>query len=213
MTRVPPFTTNEDETQDNKVITKMAYEPTGTRNTPGETERGALNETMGGGQMSQPGGAGMTQQGMGHGGQGGPNMQRLKNAWQTGSPDEVRDEVRRMVEKGVAAVAGVVRGFSERAKQEKLPETTGNAIREAGDTARSVVRSTGEQASEMSGDLKKSAQEIGQSAREVGQTATEEARKTTSTVGEEARKTKETMKREADSMRGGSGGQSGQSGL
>lgn len=130
-----------------------------------------------------PTGQGMEQQ---------TNANRVKHAWREGSPEEVRDEVRRLVEKGVAAVTGAIRGFTSRAEKDQLPQQAGQAVRDLGETAQSVVKSTGEQASNMRGQLQSTTHELGQTARDVGKTATEETRKTTSEVGSEVQRTAQT---------------------
>jgi hypothetical protein len=55
------------------------------------------------------------------------------------SPEEVRDRVKETVQKGVAAVAGAIKGFSEEARRHDLAKTTKQAIQKAGETAREVA--------------------------------------------------------------------------
>lgn len=58
------------------------------------------------------------------------------------SPDEVRERVKEAVQKGVAAVAGALKGFSEEAKKHNLAESTKEAIHKAGETTRQVAGTT-----------------------------------------------------------------------
>jgi hypothetical protein len=55
------------------------------------------------------------------------------------SPEEVRERVKETVQKGVAAVAGALKGFTEESKKHDLAKSTKQAIRKAGETARQVA--------------------------------------------------------------------------
>ena len=58
------------------------------------------------------------------------------------SPEEVKHKVKETVQKGVAAVAGALKGFSEEAKKHNLADSTKEAINKAGETTRQVVGTT-----------------------------------------------------------------------
>ena len=53
--------------------------------------------------------------------------------------DDVKDRVKGKVQKGVAAVAGALKGFSEEAKKHDLAGSTKQAIQKAGETTREVA--------------------------------------------------------------------------
>lgn len=54
-------------------------------------------------------------------------------------PDEIKERVKETVQKGVAAVAGALKGFSEEAKKDDLGRSTKQAIQKAGETTREVA--------------------------------------------------------------------------
>lgn len=56
-----------------------------------------------------------------------------------GSPDEIKERVKETVAKGVAAVAGALKGFSEEAKKDDLAGSTKEAIQKAGETTREMT--------------------------------------------------------------------------
>src|SRR2546426_11998067 len=55
------------------------------------------------------------------------------------SPDEIKENVKQSVAKGVAAVAGALKGFTEEAKKHDLAGSTKEAIQKAGETTREVA--------------------------------------------------------------------------
>jgi hypothetical protein len=61
------------------------------------------------------------------------------------SPDDVKHKVKESVQKGVAAVAGALKGFSEEAKKHNLADATKEAISKAGETTRQVVGTTAQE--------------------------------------------------------------------
>ena len=58
------------------------------------------------------------------------------------SPDELKETIKEKVARGVAAVAGALKGFSEEAKKQDLAGSTKEAIQKAGETTRDVASTT-----------------------------------------------------------------------
>lgn len=117
-------------------------------------------------------------------GPAGGSTRSIKETFRMGSPDEVRDRVKETVAKGVAAVAGALKGFTEETQKNRVAEQTRQAIQQAGDTTRNVVSSTTEQISGMKEPLREAAQKVGSTVRDVGQSAKQEFRQTKSAVKE-----------------------------
>lgn len=67
------------------------------------------------------------------------NTNTEKKAYKDSSPEEVKDRMKETVAKGVAAVAGALKGFTEEAKKNDLPNATKEVIQKAGETTRSVA--------------------------------------------------------------------------
>lgn len=61
------------------------------------------------------------------------------------TPEEVKSKVKETVQKGVAAVAGALKGFSEEARKHDLANSTKEAISKAGETTRQVVGTTAQE--------------------------------------------------------------------
>lgn len=66
------------------------------------------------------------------------NMNAGKS-YKDSSPQEVKEKVKETVAKGVAAVAGALKGFSEEAKSNDLANSTKEAIQKAGETTREIA--------------------------------------------------------------------------
>lgn len=88
------------------------------------------------------------------------------------TPDEVKDRVKETVAKGVAAVAGALKGFADEVEKNRLAESTRNAIEKAGGTAREVISSTTEQVR----GLRQPIKEAGESVTDVVGTATDQVK-------------------------------------
>lgn len=95
------------------------------------------------------------------------NDKSLRETFKSGSPDDVRDKVKDVVEKGVAAVAGALRGFSEKAENEKISDTTKGALHQAGETARKTVTGVTEEAKNLQPQIKEASQKLRETARGV----------------------------------------------
>lgn len=80
------------------------------------------------------------------------------------SPDEVKHKVKETVQKGVAAVAGALKGFSEEAKKHDLAGSTKEAINKAGETTRQVVGTTAEEFQRTKEHVKEKAKGTGSTA-------------------------------------------------
>ncbi|MEA3201469.1 MAG: hypothetical protein QOE90_2897 [Thermoplasmata archaeon] len=73
------------------------------------------------------------------------DMSRTTNeatSFKDASPEEVKTKVKESVQKGVAAVAGALKGFTDEARKHNLAEATKEAIQKAGETTRQVVGTT-----------------------------------------------------------------------
>lgn len=91
----------------------------------------------------------------------------LKETFRTGSPDDVRDKVRDAVEKGVAAVAGALKGFADRVEKQDVAGTTKQALHEAGESARSAVSGLSEEAKNLREPLRQAGQRFKETARHL----------------------------------------------
>lgn len=108
----------------------------------------------------------------------GSGAKSVRETFRTGSPDDVKERVKEAVAKGVAAVAGALKGFNEQMQQNRVPEKTREAIQRAGETTREAVSSTSEQVKGMKQPLKDAGRSIGEATRDIGGTAKEEFRQT-----------------------------------
>lgn len=112
------------------------------------------------------------------GGSSSQSGKTIKETFRTGSPDDVRERVKETVAKGVAAVAGALKGFTEETQKNRLADQTREAIQQAGDTTRNVVASTTEQIEGMKEPLREAAHKVGSTVRDVGKSAKDEYRQT-----------------------------------
>lgn len=106
----------------------------------------------------------------------------FKETFREGTPDDVRDKVKDVVQKGVAAVAGALKGFSEQTQKTDMPGTTKSAIHQAGETTRSTVSSVTEEAKNLKPTLQEAGQKLTDTARGLRSTAKEQAQKTREAV-------------------------------
>lgn len=95
----------------------------------------------------------------------------VKETFRSGTPDEVRDKVKEAVEKGVAAVAGALKGFADRTEESKVADTTRNAIHQAGETARSAISSVTEETRGSQEPLREAGQKLRDTARDLKSSA------------------------------------------
>lgn len=102
----------------------------------------------------------------------------IKETFRSGTPEDVKERVKDTVAKGVAAVAGALKGFNEETQKNRLAEQTREAIQQAGDTTRNVVSSTTEQIEGMKQPLRDAAHKVGSTVRDVGKSAKDEYRQT-----------------------------------
>src|SRR5687768_2344100 len=77
-----------------------------------------------------------------------------KTSFKDAKPDEIKERVKETVQKGVAAVAGALKGFSEEAKKDHLAESTKQAIQKAGETTREVAGTVKSEVKETKSTLK-----------------------------------------------------------
>lgn len=106
----------------------------------------------------------------------------LKETFKSGSPDEVRDKVKEVVEKGVAAVAGALRGFNEKARDEKVAEQTQGALHQAGETARKTISGVTEEAKNLKEPIREASTKLRETARDVRDSVRSEAESTKSAL-------------------------------
>lgn len=98
------------------------------------------------------------------------NANTEKKSFKDSSPDEIKERVKETVSKGVAAVAGALKGFTEEAKKNDLPNATKEVIQKAGETTRSVAGTAKQEYQSTKAELKGSGQSssIGSSSLESG---------------------------------------------
>ena len=106
----------------------------------------------------------------------------LKDTLKSGTPDEVRDRVKDTVEKGVAAVAGALKGFNRETERSKLPEETKGAIHQVAETAKSTVSSLSEEAQGLREPLKEAGQKLSSTAKDITSTLRDQVDETKSAV-------------------------------
>lgn len=70
------------------------------------------------------------------------------------SPEEVKQQVKETVSKGIAAAAGAVEGVADEMENDHLPDTAGKAIEMVGETARRITQTTVEQAKKVKDSVK-----------------------------------------------------------
>lgn len=112
------------------------------------------------------------------------NERGFRETFKSGTPDEVRDKVKNVVEKGVAAVAGALRGFSDKAEKEHISESTKGAIHQAGEATRSTVAGVTEEVKNLKEPLRDAGQKLRETARDMKQTVRSEVDSTKSAVRE-----------------------------
>lgn len=91
----------------------------------------------------------------------------MKEAWRSGDAERVKEEAKKLVEKGVAAVAGALKGFTETSQREEMPQQAAGAVREAGETAKQVTSETQSQVSTVGEQAKGLASEVKNQAKSV----------------------------------------------
>ncbi len=91
----------------------------------------------------------------------------FKEAWARGSPHEVKNEAKRVVEKGVKAISGALAGFSQAMRDERIPDQAKEAVKKAGETTRKIahateseIRESREKVKRVAGEVKHTGQEI-----------------------------------------------------
>lgn len=107
----------------------------------------------------------------------------LKETFQSGSPDEVRDKVKGAVEKGVAAVAGALKGFNKETERSDLPEKTKTAVHQAAETTKSAVSSITQEAKGLKEPLRDASAKLRETASDMKSTFRGEIDKTKGAVG------------------------------
>lgn len=65
------------------------------------------------------------------------------------TPEEVKENVKRVVGSGVAAAAGAVEGFNEQMEENHIPEQAAKAVEQAGRTTKEIARTVREQGTEV----------------------------------------------------------------
>ena len=106
----------------------------------------------------------------------------FKDTLKSGSPDEVKDRVKDVVEKGVAAVAGALKGFNRGTEKNQLPEEAKGAIHQAAETTKSTVSSVSEGVSGLREPLREAGQKLGETTRDLSSTVREQVDETRSAV-------------------------------
>jgi hypothetical protein len=89
------------------------------------------------------------------------------------TPDEVKERVKETVQKGVAAVAGALKGFSEEAQKHNLADSTKEAIQKAGETTRRIVGTTAEELQRTKAHVQEKVKGSSAMDREMGGSASE----------------------------------------
>lgn len=102
----------------------------------------------------------------------------FRDTFRDGSPDDVRDKMKDIVAKGVAAVAGALRGFTEESEREDVAGQSRSAIHAAGDTVGKTASTVTEEVKGLQQPLKDAGQKIRETVRDIGQTAKEEVSQT-----------------------------------
>lgn len=115
-------------------------------------------------------------------GSGTEQSKSMKETFKSGSPDDVRERVKDVVEKGVAAVAGALRGFNKEVERSEIPEQTKGAIHQAAQTTKSTVASVTEEAKGLKEPLREAGQKLGETARELRGTLKDEVDRTKGAV-------------------------------
>lgn len=98
----------------------------------------------------------------------------LKETFQSGTPDDVRDRVKDATQKAVAAVAGALKGFADEAERSDVAGTSKNAVHQAGETVRSTASSVTEEAKGLKAPLQEAGQKLRETAHDITSTARDE---------------------------------------
>ncbi|MBW3582300.1 MAG: hypothetical protein KY455_04295 [Euryarchaeota archaeon] len=61
------------------------------------------------------------------------------------TPEEAKQSVKQRVKKAIAAVAGAIEGFNEAMREDRVPQQTREALKNAGETTREVAHSAKEE--------------------------------------------------------------------
>lgn len=112
----------------------------------------------------------------------GSRNKSLKDTLKSGSADEVKERVKETVEKGVAAVAGALKGFNEKTESSDLPGETKRAVHQAAETAKSAVSSVSEEARGLKEPLREAGQELSKTARDLRSGVHEQVDETKSAI-------------------------------
>ena len=112
----------------------------------------------------------------------GEHHKTIRETFKEGTPDDVRDRVKEAVQKGVAAVAGALKGFTEQSQKTDMPGTTKGAIHQAGETTRSTVSSVSDEVTNLKEPLKEAGQKLSSAAKDLRSTAKEQVDKTREAV-------------------------------
>lgn len=110
------------------------------------------------------------------------NDKTFKETFKQGSPDEVRDKVKDVVQKGVAAVAGALKGFADTTQKEDVAGSTKSAIHQAGETTRTTVSSVTDEVKNLREPLKEAGQKLSEAASGIRSTAKEQLQSTKQAV-------------------------------
>lgn len=82
------------------------------------------------------------------------NPSEVKEALESGTPHDVKESVKRIVEKGVSAVAGALKGVADSAERENVAGSAKNALHELGETTKELVKEGQKQIASLKGGAK-----------------------------------------------------------
>jgi phage shock protein A len=106
----------------------------------------------------------------------------FKEVFKQGSPDDVHKKVKDVVQKGVAAVAGALKGFADQTEKNDVAGTTKSAIQQAGETTRTTVSSVTDEVKSLKEPLKEAGQRLSETAKSLKSTAQEQVQNTKQAV-------------------------------
>lgn len=112
------------------------------------------------------------------GSSGSSSSRSFRDTMKSGSADEVRQKAKDVVQKGVAAVAGALKGFTEETEKSRIADTSKGAVKSAGETIRHTASAVTEEAHNLKEPLKEAGQKLSETARELGSTAREQVKGT-----------------------------------
>ncbi|HUR68973.1 MAG TPA: hypothetical protein VM370_06975 [Candidatus Thermoplasmatota archaeon] len=110
------------------------------------------------------------------------NDRTFKETFKSGSPDQVHDKVKDVVQKGVAAVAGALKGFNDKTQEHDIAGSTKSAIRTAGDTARTTIAGVTEEAKNLKEPLMEAGQKLKETAKDLSSAARSQVQDTKEAV-------------------------------